>query len=80
MGTSLHFVDCFDEVEESISTLSFIFEFTSSLICWFENSVIFEFFENVFVDIELLRFINIDFADEWSEVAKSSFFDFGGID
>ena len=44
----------------------------------FEDSVVFEFFENVFVDIELLGFVDIDFADEWSEVAEGGFFDFFG--
>ena len=61
--TKLHFVDSFDEVEESFGAFGIISNFMSCVVGWVENSVIFEILENIAIDVELLNRIHIDFIE-----------------
>lgn len=55
----LHFVDSFDDIEESVGALGLVIEITSSLVGRLQYGVIFEFFKNVFVNIKFLGFVDV---------------------
>ena len=56
----LHFVDGFDEIEECLGAFGFVGDFTSSVISWIEDGIIFQIFEDAAIDIEFLSCIHAE--------------------
>ena len=72
----LHFIDGFDEIEESFSTFGFVRDAVSGMVGGIKNSVIAEVFKDTAIDVELFFGIKINSVEEWDEIAKSGFLDF----